>query len=102
MTDEVAPVTFDTLTVRPKGQGLSGHTLEMRYPSVRFLIANKRGEAGDEEYWEELLDAVISHDLDRDPERLTARQVNAIGLAWIEAMKEAAVPPVSGETSPEP
>ena len=90
------PVEFETLEVRPKGRGLGGHTLLMRRPSVRFLIAWKRGNADDEVYWEEIVDAIISHDLDRDPDRLTAAQVNAIGTAWLDAMKDAAVPPASG------
>ena len=90
------PVEFDTLEVSPKGRGLGGHTLTMRRPSVRFLIAWKRGQADDETYWEEILDAIITHDLDREPDRLTAAQVNAVGSAWLDAMKDAAVPPASG------
>lgn len=94
------PVEFDTLEVRPTGRGLGGHTLHMRRPSVRFLIAWRRGTADDETYWEEIVDAVVDHDLDREPDRLTAAQVAEIGSAWLEAMKEAAVPPASGESSP--
>lgn len=94
--DGPEPVTFDTVEVRPTGRGLTGHVLSMRRPSVRFLIAQRRGEAGDPEYWEEILDAITAHDLDRDPGRLTAAQVNAIGLAWLEAMTEAALPPATG------
>lgn len=96
------PVTFDTLEVRPRHRGLTGHVLHMRHPSVRFLIAQRRGTADDAEYWEEIIDAITEHDLDRDPSTLTAPMVNAIGLAWIEAMKDAALPPASGTGSPEP
>ena len=86
------PVELELLTVEPGGR-LAGRTLHMRYPSVGFLIAQRRGEADDERYWAELLDAIESHDLGRDPESLPAREVNAIGRAWISAMKERAVPP---------
>jgi hypothetical protein len=68
----------------------------MRRPSVRFLIAWRRGDLTDEVLWEEVVDAIIDHDLGRDPDRLTSRQVNAIGTAWLDAMKDAAVPPASG------
>ena len=96
LPDAPGPVEFDTLKVRPKGRGLGGHTLTMRRPSVRFLIRWRRGQANTETYWEEILDAILSHDLDRDPDRLTAAHINAIGSAWIDAMKDAAVPPASG------
>lgn len=101
-TEPAAPVTFDLLEVRPTGRGLAGHVLQMRYPSVRFLIAQRRGQAGDPEYWEEVVDAVIEHDLDRDPGRLTPGQVGLIGQAWVAAMKERAVPPASGSSSDGP
>lgn len=96
MAEQPNPVEFETLDVRPKGRGLGGHVLQMRRPSVRFLIAWKRGQADDETYWEEIVDAILSHDLDRDPDRLTAAQVAEIGSAWLDAMKDAAVPPASG------
>lgn len=90
------PVVFETLEVRPDGHGLDGHVLRMRFPSVRLLIARRRGEADREAYWEEVVDAIVEHDLDRDPDRLTVPQITAIGTAWADAMKAAAVPPESG------
>lgn len=86
------PVELELLTVTPAGH-MAGRTLHMRYPSVGFLIAQRRGEADDERYWAEVVDAIEDHDLGRDPDRLPAREVGLIGRAWIAAMKERAVPP---------
>lgn len=85
------PVELELLTVRPKAP-LAGRTLRMRRPSVGFWIAMKRKAVDDETFWEEIVDAIEDHDLGRDPAKLPPRAVNAIGEAWLEAMKEAAVP----------
>jgi hypothetical protein len=89
---ELEPIELRTLEVRP-GENLEGHVLRMRFPSARFLIAQRRGVASDVEYWEEILDAIEEHDLGQDPDRLPAREVNLIGIAWTRALREAAVPP---------
>ena len=89
---ELAPVPVYLLTVHPSG-GLAGRTLRMRYPSVGFLIAQRRGKAKDPDWWEEVIDAIEEHDLGRTPESLPADVVDEIGVAWVKAMKERAVPP---------
>lgn len=89
---ELAPIAVVLLTVHPAG-ALAGRTLRMRYPSVGFLIAQRRGVARDPEWWAEVVDAIEEHDLGREPESLPAAVVNEIGVAWVAAMKERAVPP---------
>lgn len=94
-TEPLPPIEVPLLTVRPTGR-LAGRTLRMRYPSVGFLIARRRGQASDEVWWAELVDAIEEHDLGRDPAKLPPSLVNAIGTAWVDAMTEEAVPPPSG------
>lgn len=86
------PVPVFLLTVNPSG-ALAGRTLRMRYPSVGFLIAQRRGIAKDPEWWEEVIDAIEEHDLGRTPESLPAAIVDEIGVAWVAAIKERAIPP---------
>lgn len=90
--EPIQSIELRTLEVTP-GENLAGHTLRMRYPSAGFLIAQRRGTATDADYWAEVLDAIVEHDLDVDPARLPGREVNLIGLAWTQALREAAVPP---------
>lgn len=96
------PIELETLEVKPGGT-LAGRTIQMRWPSVRFLITQRReGLLTNEALWEEIVDAIVSHDLDREPERLPARQIVAIGNAWLQALKDHAVPPPPGSSSEQP
>lgn len=88
----LGPAPVYLLTVHPSG-AFAGRTLRMRYPSIGFLAAQRRGIAGDVEWYEEVVDAIEEHDLERDPYSLPIAAVNEIGLAWVAAMKERAVPP---------
>lgn len=93
------PLVLPTIEVRPEGP-LAGHVLRMRTPSTRFFIAQRRaGGLTNADMWDEILDAIVEHDFDREPDLLPPAYVLLIGNAWLSAIKEQAVPPVSGETS---
>jgi hypothetical protein len=88
-------VVLDLIEVRPKGK-LDGHVLRMRKPSVRLYIAQRRGTLENVDLYEEVLDAIAEHDFDRDPDRLPPLYIVEIGNAWMDAVRESALPPVSG------
>jgi hypothetical protein len=90
-----------TFEVRPGGR-FKDHVLHMRMPSARFWIEQRRGDVTNVEMYEEILDAIISSDLGRDPGRLPPSMVVAIGTAWMEAVKAASLPPGDGTGSDEP
>lgn len=95
------PLAVETIPVEPTAGPLAGRHLRMRLPSVSWLIAHKRGLAGGDmaiEWYEEIVDAVETHDLGRDVRRLPPRQVLDIGRAWVDAIKDLAHPPTSGSS----
>lgn len=89
------PIEVPTLDVRPNG-AMAGRTIRMRYPSVRLWIASERGQLDNTLMWEEILGAIESHDLGRDPASLRPTMITDIGEAWMEAVRQEAIPPTTG------
>lgn len=93
--DELGPIALPTIEVRPDGP-MAGRTLRMRYPSVRLWIANQRGDVSRILMFEEILLAIEEHDFGHDPASLPPIWITAIGDAWMDAIKDTAIPPVTG------
>ena len=90
------PIEVPTLLVEPDSGPLAGRHITMRYPSVRFWIAQERGELDNPRLWEETLDAIEEHDLGREPDSLPPAYIVALMREWLAALKAAALPPESG------
>ncbi|HUT76061.1 MAG TPA: hypothetical protein VM285_00130 [Polyangia bacterium] len=103
MTDEqvAAAIELPTIEVRIESGPLAGHVLTMRTPSTRMFIQQRRGTWDNLDMFEEILNAIVDHDLGQEPDLLPPAVVVGIGTAWFTAIKEAALPPATGSTSPD-
>lgn len=91
------PVTVPLLTIKLSGS-LEGHTIIARGISFNELRAMQQGEIQDTGLVSLLLDAVSDHSLDIDDlGSLSPSLVLEITNAWLDAQKEAALPPASAE-----
>jgi hypothetical protein len=69
----------------------------MRRLSARDYIESRRGDLDDGAMVERMLDAIVDSTLPDDAE-LAFDEALELLAAWVRAHREAAVPPVSGET----
>jgi hypothetical protein len=96
--EQLPPLELPTLLVQPKDGLLAGRTIRMRWPSTRFYIDHARGSRQDRNaaLWEETLNAIQAHDFGHEPDNLPPEYIVALADAWIDAVRDHAVPPTNG------
>lgn len=88
------------LRVEPEGE-LAGHLFLMNRLSATAWVRQRRGEWTNEEMVDECLNAIVDTTLPEGT-RLDLKETGDLIKAWLKAMQEEAVPPLSGERSQEP
>ena len=98
--DPLPPIEIPTVTATATNGLLAGRTVTFRMPPSRMWIAIERRQFTNHDLWEKVLEAVVDHDLGVDIEALPSEHVAELAALWFRAVREAAVPPPNGSSSP--